>query len=185
MNAPDYPIPLVAWTGGDTPRGADIGDRRAPVFRAMRRVLFREQVDTWREAWGDSPDRDTLRTFHKRATLDAWRSYREHVAEGERMRGRAHVVASFRRGTLRSGDVSAYALRCGGVQSCERDGPNGWRVELYREHNTYHVRTFDYAKRDAGAPLATWRTWQSFPLSELKQARAHYRREVKRQRGDR
>lgn len=68
--------------------------------------------------------------------------------------------------------VSAYALRCGAVQSSERLGATGWRVELYREHDCYHVRGFDYAKRDKGAPLDAWRTWQSFTLGELAKARA-------------
>lgn len=179
--ATDYPIRLVAWTGGDTWHGADIGDRRAPLFRAMRRVLFREQVDTWRETWHGSPDRDTLRIFHKRATYDAWRSYREHVREGEEMRGRGTVAASFStRGTLADGyTLTAYVLRCGGVQSSERDGPNGWRVELYREHDCYHVRAFDHAKRDAGAALAAWRVWDSFPLGELRKARARFRERLR------
>lgn len=171
----NYPLALVAWTGGDTPRTADIGDKRAPLFRAMRRVLFREQVETWRNAWGDSPNRDTLRIFHKRATLDAWRSYteRDDVRHSSPASARGNILANGRAEILADGySVSAYALRCGAVQSSERIGRRGWRVELYTEHGAHHVRAFDHAKRDAGEPLDAWRTWQSFTLGELSKARA-------------
>jgi hypothetical protein len=78
MTTHTYPLALVAWTGGDTPRTADIADRTAPVFLAMRSALFREQLATWRNANGaGSLDVDTARIFWNRARLDAWRSYTE------------------------------------------------------------------------------------------------------------
>lgn len=71
----DYPIPLVAWTGGDTPprRFAD------PMYRAMRRALLAEQMAIWRSGWGDEPKLDTVRIFANRAKMDAWRSFTEHA----------------------------------------------------------------------------------------------------------
>lgn len=71
---PGHPLPLVAWTGGDLPpRGfAD------PVFRAMQRMLFREQLVVSRDYWGAGSTRlDTVRIFWRRARADAWRSFTE------------------------------------------------------------------------------------------------------------
>jgi hypothetical protein len=68
--------------------------------------------------------------------------------------------------------VSRYALACGAVQATERLGSGGWKVELYQEHGAYHVRSFDYAKRDVGAALKDWTTWATFERGRLTQARA-------------
>lgn len=62
------PFRIVAWTGGSAPR--PIGT----IGRWERQIvtsLFREQVDRWRGFWEDSPSRDTLRTFWRRARHDA------------------------------------------------------------------------------------------------------------------
>jgi hypothetical protein len=164
----EYPLPLRAWTGGDTWRDADIGDRTAPVFRAMRRALLREAL----AVFGVSPpDRDTLRILRNRARADAWRSYTEH----KRTERKETKAVEYPHGFLKGSAVTlnAYALRCGGVQSDESIG--NWRVELYQEHSAYHVRSLDYKKRDAGEPLSTWRTWLSFPCGKLADARRAYR----------
>ena len=96
-----YPLPLVAWTGGDTPpRGF-----RAALFLAMRRALFREQLATWRAAWGDRPQLDTVRTFWRRARFDAWRSFTDHA---EPMPWRCQARAVY----LRTATMAAFNVRC-------------------------------------------------------------------------
>lgn len=61
-------LPRRAWTGGKMPpRGF-----RLPAFRRTAAVFFGEQVADWRAAWGDTPPRDVLRTFVRRALADAF-----------------------------------------------------------------------------------------------------------------
>lgn len=63
--------------------------------------------------------------------------------------------------------ISAYDLACGGVQKEEFN--NHW-LELYREHNCYHVRM--------GKNGEKWSSWESFDSgdkSPLKLARNCYR----------
>lgn len=79
------------------------------------------------------------------------------------------------------GTPSVYGFRCGYVQ---REEIATGAAEIYREHDCYHVRRFDYRKRDAGAPLAEWRQWDSFPLSDLSAARKRYREFVRTVRRD-
>lgn len=114
-----YPLPLVAWTGGDVPPKGF----RAPEFLAMRRALFAEQLRTWRNAWGDRPQLDTVRTFWRRARFDAWRSYSEHTTpapwrcEARAAYRRVAGLAAFNvRGavrTLRNQHATAYVFSDG------------------------------------------------------------------------
>lgn len=79
------------------------------------------------------------------------------------------------------GTPTVYGFRCGYVQRFEiATGA----AEIYREHDCYHVRRFDYRKRDAGAPLSEWRQWDSFPLSDLSAARKRHRENVRTVKGD-
>jgi hypothetical protein len=67
----------IAWMGGSRPRPL------LELSRGERRYvtrLFREQVDTWLDYWGDSIPMDVCRTFWKRARYDAHATYRN---EGE------------------------------------------------------------------------------------------------------
>lgn len=68
----------IAWTGGDVPRrGIVLSDTTfAKWYRYIRHLYFREQLDTWREYWGDLPKQDTNRIFWNRASLDAWATLR-------------------------------------------------------------------------------------------------------------
>lgn len=59
---------------------------------------------------------------------------------------------------LKKGELSEYGFACGYVQRA-KNLPKG-DVWMYREHNTYHVRTS--------------KEWLSFDLDELKQARLKY-----------
>ena len=61
-------LPVVAWTGGEWP-GA-----MSPDLRRARSAFFREQLQDWRTAWGDWPDRYTLKIMWTRALGDAWRT---------------------------------------------------------------------------------------------------------------
>jgi hypothetical protein len=63
----------LAWTGGESPRKPSA--RSLPEI-AYARALFRQQVNTWRNYWKDSPDRDTLRTFYRRAVADSFATFR-------------------------------------------------------------------------------------------------------------
>ena len=74
--APDFSA--VAWTGGECPLAPSLTPRWE---RAYARALFREQVNAWRNAWKDSPDVDTLRTFYRRARYDAFATFR-HARNG-------------------------------------------------------------------------------------------------------
>ena len=68
----------IAWTGGSRPRPLlelSMGERRY-VTR-----LFREQVDTWLDYWGDSIPMDVCRTFWKRAPLA--RKASKHKEKGD------------------------------------------------------------------------------------------------------
>ena len=40
-----------------------------------------------------------------------------------------------------NGDLTTYDLACGYIEQKEN---NGIRVTLYKEHNTYHVRGYDF-----------------------------------------
>lgn len=59
---------IICWMGGSRPRKSSQIDL---IESATRKFLFREQVQTWRNYWGDSPDWDTLRLFFGRARHDA------------------------------------------------------------------------------------------------------------------
>lgn len=67
------------------------------------------------------------------------------------------------------GRVTAYGFGCGYV---ERKGKLV-QTELYMEHGTYHVRQFD--RRPGATEFRVF--WESFPRSELANARARYNRE--------
>lgn len=69
----NYPIPLVAWTGGDRPPEG-FND---PIFLKMRAMLYREQFKLFQEYAGESPDEDLRSIYLLRAKYDAWRSYTE------------------------------------------------------------------------------------------------------------
>lgn len=68
-------IKTFAWTGGSWPSAPS--QTSAFEFRVIR-ALFREQVKTWRDYWGDFPPRDVLRTFYGRARYDAYATRRAH-----------------------------------------------------------------------------------------------------------
>jgi hypothetical protein len=74
---------------------------------------------------------------------------------------------------LPSGELSAYALRCGYV--VHRPCPLGY-AELYQEHGTYHVRAVNERLKGEGRPLSDWRAWESFPAGHLGEARRALRR---------
>lgn len=79
------------------------------------------------------------------------------------------------------GSPTTYGFRCGHVQRFEiATGA----AEIYMEHGCYHVRRFDFRKRDAGAPLSEWRQWDSFPSSESVAARKRHRENVRTVKGD-
>jgi len=59
---------VIAWTGGDRPA---MPSQVGPKFAGLQKLLFGEQVETFRGYWGDSPNWDTLRIFFRRARYDA------------------------------------------------------------------------------------------------------------------
>lgn len=60
-----------------------------------------------------------------------------------------------------NGDLSAYGLSCGYVQSARTENT---KKELYKEGNVYHVRKFEFGMRTV---------WEGF--ERLKEARKTYR----------
>jgi len=67
---------------------------------------------------------------------------------------------------MKQNQVSAYDLNCGGVQ---KDYVNDCWIELYREHNCYHVRM--------GRNGEKWSRWETFDNtfeSPLKLARTEW-----------
>ena len=67
---------------------------------------------------------------------------------------------------MKQNQVSAYDLNCGGVQ---KDYVNDCWIELYREHNCYHVRM--------GRNGEKWSRWETFDNtfeSPLKCARSEW-----------
>jgi hypothetical protein len=87
-----------------------------------------------------------------------------HRGQGEPVNGPRFKLAD--------GSPSAYGFACGHVQRIEL--AHG-AAEIYREHNCYHVRRFDYRARDNGALLSTWRVWDSFDVGNLSGARRRFR----------
>lgn len=73
---PDYNDPSevkhIAWTGGSAPAL----DPLDPAEREYVLILFRQQCETWKAAWGDRPPLDVRRTFMRRARFDAHATYR-------------------------------------------------------------------------------------------------------------
>lgn len=67
----------------------------------------------------------------------------------------------------RRGLLTKYGLSCGYIETKTR---NFIRIELYREHETYHLRAFDESADAAQFRLS----WDTFPT--LGAARAHYRK---------
>lgn len=63
--------------------------------------------------------------------------------------------------------LSAYELSCGGVQ---REIINNHWVELYREHNCYHIRM-----GMVGEKWSKWESFDGFYKSPLAQARDLYK----------
>lgn len=62
------PSQVIAWTGGSRPaKPSAISSKQAGI----QKLLFGEQVMTFRNYWGDSPNWDTLRIFFNRARYDA------------------------------------------------------------------------------------------------------------------
>jgi hypothetical protein len=69
----------VSWTGGDTP--PTTFPRISNDFKNIRSFFFREQINGFKNYWGDMPNRDTLNIFWNRAHLDAWRTYSEQFGK--------------------------------------------------------------------------------------------------------
>jgi len=67
---------VIAWMGGSRPPTPPPED-----VAILSNRLFDEQVNTWREFWGDEPDEDTLGIFRDRALYDAWASLRHNRSE--------------------------------------------------------------------------------------------------------
>lgn len=74
--APTPARPLIAWTGGSSPRKPS---QMSSVEASFVKYLFRQQVATFRAYWKDAPNRDTLGIFWRRARGDAWASIREEL----------------------------------------------------------------------------------------------------------
>lgn len=71
------------------------------------------------------------------------------------------------------GNISAYGFACGEVQR-EKNEANGHWKEMYREHNTFHVRALAL-----NGPLADgkpWNVWESWEVAgdNLTTARKFY-----------
>jgi hypothetical protein len=63
----------LAWTGGESPRKPSA--RSLPEV-AYAKALFRQQLNTFCAYWKELPDRDTLRTFYRRAVYDSFATFR-------------------------------------------------------------------------------------------------------------
>jgi hypothetical protein len=70
-------VTQLAWTGGSTP--AKPSATHGTEY-TLASVLFRDQLADWEEYWGEFPPRDLMRTFWRRARLDAHASIRHHPA---------------------------------------------------------------------------------------------------------
>lgn len=64
----------------------------------------------------------------------------------------------------KKGNITAYGFACGYVESMET---GEYKKEMYKEHNTYHVKRFHNNK---------WDLWLSFEGNELVKARNEYKR---------
>lgn len=72
------PFGAIAWTGGFGP----VKPSATPKWeKAYARALFREQVNTFRNAWKacPAPEWDTLRIFYVRARADAYATFRDSL----------------------------------------------------------------------------------------------------------
>ena len=77
---------------------------------------------------------------------------------------------------LKNGDVSAYGFKCGHVQTFEESAdhlPRNHEVELYQEHEVYHVRLLMGDRYAFPWDSSERKQWKSF--GTLKEARKQYR----------
>jgi hypothetical protein len=60
-------------------------------------------------------------------------------------------------------NISSYALACGSVQSVIISEDDLFQVygELYKEHNTYHVRAFKRVKHSSSSQRLVWESFDT------------------------
>ena len=66
-------FPLIAWTGGSRPAAPSA---ISAAQAGTQKFLYCQQVETFRNYWGDYPNWDTLRIYYNRARYDAHATHR-------------------------------------------------------------------------------------------------------------
>lgn len=84
-------VPRRAWMGGDTPPADEA--RRNPIFRALRRAFFREQISDLGYL-GLRFGLSHARIFWNRARLDAWRTWTESAISVPSIPRPADIIAT-------------------------------------------------------------------------------------------
>lgn len=72
-------FPLVAWTGGSSPKEglANVSQAVRETYSDIMGYLLDEQIRTYESFWNESPLARTLEIFTLRASCDAWATLRE------------------------------------------------------------------------------------------------------------
>lgn len=124
---PGRKLERVAWMGGSNPPA-----RMPPEAVKHARLLFKEQMATWKKHWGDKPNAKVVATFRNRANHDAWATYRDkHREENpgarwayfvgyDKTTGKAHIWNEYRGKGSRA--LAAEFARDNGLKP-QFDGP--------------------------------------------------------------